>query len=140
MDQLLSQSRCWVGFSPHIRRCGAKVVAGGGHQDGVVQRTVLTNVSPGAQVSGGEVFGPACTVEEFVDLDEAIARANDTPFGVQAAIFTRSISTGLRAAHALSFGGVMVNEATEWRADEMPDGGVKGRVIPETGPRLRSEK
>jgi acyl-CoA reductase-like NAD-dependent aldehyde dehydrogenase len=115
-------------------QCGAKVIAGGGHEDGLLQPTILTNVSRGAQLTGAEVFGPVCVVEEFVDLEEAFARANETPFGLQAAIFTRSISTGLRAAHALNFGGVMVNEATEWRADEMPYGGVKASGNTKEGP------
>jgi acyl-CoA reductase-like NAD-dependent aldehyde dehydrogenase len=113
---------------------GARVIAGGRTEQGLLRPTVLSNVSAHAELSRSEVFGPVCSVSPFADLDDAFALANQSGFGLQAAIFTRSISNGLRAAAALDFGGVLVNEATEWRADEMPYGGVKASGNTKEGP------
>jgi acyl-CoA reductase-like NAD-dependent aldehyde dehydrogenase len=75
-------------------------------------------------VSATEVFGPVVGVRACATIDEAINRANDTAYGLQAGIFTNDLRTGLEAAQRLRFGGVTVNEVPTWRADQMPYGGV----------------
>jgi acyl-CoA reductase-like NAD-dependent aldehyde dehydrogenase len=85
-------------------------------------------------VSCEEIFGPVCTVSAYDTLEEAIARANDTRFGLQAGIFTRDAKAALRAARELEFGGVTVNEAPTFRADQMPYGGVKDSGNTREGP------
>jgi acyl-CoA reductase-like NAD-dependent aldehyde dehydrogenase len=113
---------------------GARVIAGARTEAGLLRPTVLADVAPAVELSRREAFGPVCVVASFADLDEAFALANQSGFGLQAAVFTGSIANALRAAHALEFGGVMINEATEWRADEMPYGGVKGSGNTKEGP------
>ena len=86
------------------------------------------------KVSCEEVFGPVCTVTPFESLDEAIALANGTRFGLQAGIFTSDVKAALRAAAGLEFGGVTINEAPTFRADQMPYGGVKDSGNTREGP------
>jgi aldehyde dehydrogenase (NAD+) len=104
---------------------GAKVLAGSTEAD-PLGPIVLGEASETARVVCDEVFGPVCVVNAVDSLDDAFARANATEYGLQAGIFTGSISTALAAAEALDFGGVTVNEAPTFRADQMPYGGVKG--------------
>ena len=103
--------------------------------DGELLRpTVVANAPPDAKVSCEEVFGPVCTVAPYDTLDEAIALANGTRFGLQAGVFTSDVKTALRAATTLEFGGVTVNEAPTFRADQMPYGGVKDSGNTREGP------
>ena len=80
------------------------------------------------------MFGPVCTISPVASVGEAIERANATRFGLQAGIFTPDLKTALRAAHELEFGGVVVNEAPTFRADQMPYGGVKESGNTKEGP------
>jgi acyl-CoA reductase-like NAD-dependent aldehyde dehydrogenase len=80
------------------------------------------------------VFGPVVTVTRVASLDEAIEQANATRYGLQAAIFSRDLPTCLAAAQRLEFGGVVVNEAPTFRADQMPYGGVKASGNTREGP------
>jgi acyl-CoA reductase-like NAD-dependent aldehyde dehydrogenase len=86
------------------------------------------------KVASDEVFGPVVAVQEYETLDEAIALANGTRYGLQAAIFTGNIQNAFRATRELDFGGVMVNESPTWRADIMPYGGVKDSGNTKEGP------
>ena len=95
---------------------------------------MIGDPAPDLKVSCEEVFGPVCTVSAFDSLDEAFERANGTRFGLQAGIFTGSIRTAMRAAGELEFGGVVVNEAPTFRADQMPYGGVKDSGNTREGP------
>src|SRR3970282_2388269 len=80
------------------------------------------------------LFAPLCTLTPYHGLEEAIALANGTRFGLQAGIFTRAVKAALRAARELEFGGVTVNEAPTFRADQMPYGGVKDSGNTREGP------
>jgi acyl-CoA reductase-like NAD-dependent aldehyde dehydrogenase len=113
---------------------GATVLTGGDAPDGLLRPTVLADVTPDMKVSCMEVFGPLCTVTPYDTLDEAIALANGTEYGLQAGVFTASLQTALAAASALEFGGVTVNEAPTFRADQMPYGGVKASGNTKEGP------
>ncbi|HVS84204.1 MAG TPA: aldehyde dehydrogenase family protein [Gaiellaceae bacterium] len=112
---------------------GARVLAGG-REGELLRPTVLADVPDDAKVSCEEVFGPVVIVNAVDSVAEAIERANGTDFGLQAGIFTASISTALAAAEGLEFGGVTVNEAPTFRADQMPYGGVKGSGNTKEGP------
>ena len=116
------------------RAGGATVLAGGEEEDGLVRPTVLADVTPEMKVSCAEVFGPVCTVVAYGALDEALRLANSTRYGLQAGIFTRRIDSALAAAQSLEFGGVTVNEAPTFRADQMPYGGVKASGNTKEGP------
>jgi acyl-CoA reductase-like NAD-dependent aldehyde dehydrogenase len=95
---------------------------------------VLAEAPETARVVCDEVFGPVCVVNAVDSLADAYDRANATDYGLQAGIFTGSLSTALAAAEALDFGGVTVNEAPTFRADQMPYGGVKGSGNTKEGP------
>ena len=114
---------------------GATVLTGGEVVDDVIiQPTVLADVTPEMKVSCAEVFGPVCTVTPYESLEEGLALANGTEFGLQAGIFTASLSTAMRAGAELEFGGVTVNEAPTFRADQMPYGGTKASGNTREGP------
>jgi acyl-CoA reductase-like NAD-dependent aldehyde dehydrogenase len=116
------------------RRAGADVLAGGELDGDLIRPTVLANAAPELKVSCEEVFGPVCTVNPYDSLDEAIALANGTRYGLQAGVFTTNLRTATRAAAELEFGGVVVNEAPTFRADQMPYGGVKASGNTREGP------
>jgi acyl-CoA reductase-like NAD-dependent aldehyde dehydrogenase len=116
------------------RSRGATVLAGGDLEGDLLRPTVVADAPPDARVSCEEVFGPLCTVTAYDDLDEAIALANGSPYGLQAGIFTKDVKAALRTAHELEFGGVTVNEAPTFRADQMPYGGVKDSGNTREGP------
>ncbi len=115
-------------------REGATIATGGGQQDRLLAPTVLTGITPGMEVSRNEVFGPVVGIAAFDQLSEAIALANDTRYGLQAAIFTSELDGALRAAHELDFGGVLVNEVPTFRTDQMPYGGVGDSGNTKEGP------
>jgi len=116
------------------RRAGARVLTGGDAADGLLRPTVIADAAPELKVSCGEVFGPVCTVNGYGSLDEAVALANGTRYGLQAGIFTARLDTAVRAGRELEFGGVTVNEAPTFRADQMPYGGVKDSGNTREGP------
>jgi acyl-CoA reductase-like NAD-dependent aldehyde dehydrogenase len=116
------------------RTRGADVLTGGDLDGEIIRPTVIAEATPDLKVSCDEVFGPVCTVNAYEELGEAIALANGTPFGLQAGIFTSRLDTALRAAEELEFGGVTVNEAPTFRADQMPYGGVKDSGNTREGP------
>jgi acyl-CoA reductase-like NAD-dependent aldehyde dehydrogenase len=117
-----------------IRASSGEVLTGGDQDGELIRPTVIANPSPEDKVSCEEVFGPVCTVTAVDSLDEAIALANGTRYGLQAGIFTTTLDNALRAAQALEFGGVTVNEAPTFRSDQMPYGGVKDSGNTREGP------
>jgi acyl-CoA reductase-like NAD-dependent aldehyde dehydrogenase len=126
-DRVLS----WI---EEAKAAGAEVLTGGTLDGELLRPTVIANAPANAKVSREEVFGPLCTVAPYGTLDEAIALANGTRFGLQAGIFTRDLHAALRAAQTLEFGGVTVNEAPTFRADQMPYGGLKDSGNTREGP------
>jgi acyl-CoA reductase-like NAD-dependent aldehyde dehydrogenase len=116
------------------RSAGGEVLAGGSLEGELIRPTVIGNPPADVKVSCEEVFGPVCTVTAYEALEEAIELANGTPYGLQAGIFTANVRTALRAARELEFGGVTVNEAPTFRADQMPYGGVKASGNTREGP------
>jgi acyl-CoA reductase-like NAD-dependent aldehyde dehydrogenase len=74
------------------------------------------------------------TISVYEDVDDALRLANDSAFGLQAAIFTADIGTALRAVRTLDYGGVLVNEVPTWRADQQPYGGLRDSGNTREGP------
>jgi acyl-CoA reductase-like NAD-dependent aldehyde dehydrogenase len=130
-DEARERILSWV---DEARSAGATVLTGGEIVDGLLRPTVIADVTPDMKVSCQEVFGPLCTVSPYDSSEEAFAFANGTEYGLQAGIFTGSVKTALAAAAALEFGGVTVNEAPTFRADQMPYGGVKASGNTKEGP------
>jgi acyl-CoA reductase-like NAD-dependent aldehyde dehydrogenase len=118
-----------------VRESKGEVMTGGETTgDGLVKPTVIANPAPTDKVQCEEVFGPVVTLTRTASLDDAIDWANGTRYGLQAAIFSSDIRTCLDAAQRLEFGGVTVNEAPTFRADQMPYGGVKASGNTREGP------
>ncbi|MFC4059275.1 aldehyde dehydrogenase family protein [Planomonospora corallina] len=104
---------------------GARVLTGGTRDGATVAPTVLTDVPAGARVACEEVFGPVMTVQGVPDADAAFAAVNDSRYGLQAGVFTRSLDVAFRANRELEVGGVVIGDVPSYRADQMPYGGVK---------------
>jgi len=116
------------GFVERALAAGAKPVLGGGpHPFGPLYYapTILTDVEQDSEIVQEEVFGPVLTLQSFASDDEAVALANDTRYGLQAAVFTRDLSTALSVAYGLEAGGVIVNWSSAVRAENLPFGGLK---------------
>jgi acyl-CoA reductase-like NAD-dependent aldehyde dehydrogenase len=114
---------------------GATIATGGTLDEaGVLRPTVITGARHDMKVCANEVFGPVVTIAEYDDLDEAMRLANDSKYGLQAAIFTTNIAVALKAVRTLDFGGVLVNEVPTWRADQQPYGGVRDSGNTREGP------
>ena len=112
----------------------ARVLAGGTLEGELLRPTVIADAPADTKVACEEVFGPLCTVTAYDSLDEAIELANGTRYGLQAGVFTRDLKAALHAAQHLEFGGVTINEAPTFRADQMPYGGVKDSGNTREGP------
>jgi acyl-CoA reductase-like NAD-dependent aldehyde dehydrogenase len=123
--------QAWI---EEARAAGARILAGGRIEDDLLRPTVIADAGPELKVSCEEVFGPVVTVNAYDSLDEAIALANGTRYGLQAGVFTARLDTALRASRELEFGGVVINEAPTFRADQMPYGGVKDSGNTREGP------
>ncbi len=114
---------------------GGRIVTGGDiDANGVLVPTVIANAKPEMQVCINEVFGPVVAIQAIDSVDEGLKIANDTAYGLQAAIFTNDISTAFEAVRTLDFGGVLVNEVPTWRADQMPYGGLRDSGNTREGP------
>jgi len=115
---------------------GAELVTGGTREGSFYDPTVLQNVSDDCALSYEEIYGPVTILYRFSDLDDALARANDVNYGLQAGIFTKDLQTAFRASSKLNCGGVMINDSTDYRIDAMPFGGVKGSGLGREGIRF----
>lgn len=101
---------------------GGSVLQGTGY---FIEPTVITNVPSGAPIATHEIFGPVVAVETFSSTEEAVSRANESPYGLSASVWTRDSSLSLRIPKQLEFGTVWVN-AHLVLACEVPWGGFKG--------------
>ena len=114
---------------------GGRIVAGGTFDDnGVLRPTVIADAKPDMLVCVKEVFGPVVAIQPIDSVEEGLKLANDTEYGLQAAIFTRDLATAFDAVRTLDFGGVLVNEVPTWRADQMPYGGIRDSGNTREGP------
>lgn len=113
---------------------GARVLIGGTRDGQVFAPTVLDNVDETMRVVCEEIFAPVVCLMPFDHIDDAVARANASPFGLAAGLFTTNLQTAFRVSKELRFGGVHVNEASSARIDVMPFGGVKDSGYGREGP------
>jgi glyceraldehyde-3-phosphate dehydrogenase (NADP+) len=104
---------------------GAKVLAGGKREGSVIFPTVLCNTTPAMKVNCEEIFGPVVTITPYQHLHEAISAVNQSPYGLQAGIFTRDIKAIFEAFDQTEVGGLIVNDVPTYRVDHMPYGGMK---------------
>ncbi|MBT0586951.1 aldehyde dehydrogenase family protein [Alteromonas oceanisediminis] len=104
---------------------GATLLCGGKRKGAMLEATVLENAPHNAKINAEEAFGPVSIISSFNDYDEALARVNDSQFGLQAGVFTRDIYKAHKAWDVLDVGGVVIGDVPSWRVDNMPYGGVK---------------
>ena len=104
---------------------GARVLCGGERDTNLVQPTVLENVRRDAKVSCREVFAPVVVLDSYKTFEEALAKTNDSDFGLQAGVFTADIEKAFLAYNTIEAGGIIVNDIPTFRVDHMPYGGVK---------------
>jgi acyl-CoA reductase-like NAD-dependent aldehyde dehydrogenase len=118
---------------------GAKVLTGGKREGSVYYPTVLTDVADQMKVVREEVFAPVASVISSDDFESALRQANDTKFGLQVGVFTNDVNRVLKAVKRLNFGGVIVNDTPNFRADHMPYGGNRQSGLGREGVRFAME-
>ncbi len=119
---------------------GAVLHLGGERTGSMVSPAILGDVAPSFRISCDELFGPAVGLTRVENLDQAIACANDTRYGLSASIFTRDIHKALRFMREVHSGNIHINWGTQWRVDMMPYGGLKESGFGKEGPRYAVEE
>jgi len=119
---------------------GARLISGGTRAGNLVAPSLVAEVTPGMRLSCEELFGPAVALTRFDTIEEAIALANDSRYGLSAGIFTRNLDWAMKFVRQVQCGNLMVNWGTQWRADLMPYGGLKGSGTGKEGPRYAVEE
>ncbi len=118
---------------------GAKLVCGGRRHGSLLDPTILTGTRPEMRVNCEEVFAPVKTVEPYDDFSAAIRQVNDSPYGLQAGVFTRDAKLLFHAYEELEVGGVIAGDVPTFRIDNMPYGGTKASGIGREGLRYAIE-
>ncbi len=113
------------GFVQDAVEKGAGVLCGGERNGASFPPTVLSRVPRTARLQREEAFGPLAPILTVRDLDDAIALANQTPFGLSSGIVTDSLDAAMRAVREIRTGTVNVNEVPGYRIESSPFGGVK---------------
>ena len=113
---------------------GANLVSGGTRNGAIMTPTILADVDPDMRISREEVFGPAVAITPAEDIDQALELANDSNFGLAAAIFTQNVDHAMRFALEAEAGNLNINSGTQFRADMMPYGGLKDSGFGKEGP------
>lgn len=119
---------------------GARVLCGGRRERAVVLPTVLTDTRKGMKVEDEEIFGPVLTVNAYDEFDEAVARADDSRYGLQGGLFTQDLRRAFQAIDEWEVGGLMINDVPIYRIDNMPFGGWKESGFGREGTRYAMEE
>ena len=118
---------------------GAEVLTGGTGDGPFFQPTLLAQVTPEMKVCREEVFGPVVTISPYQTFEDALDMVNDSKFGLQAGVFTNDINRAFEAHRTIDVGGVIVNDVSAFRADQMPYGGSKDSGFGREGLRFAME-
>jgi phenylacetaldehyde dehydrogenase len=118
------QARRVEGYVDESRHAGTEIVTGGRRTGTFFEPTVVTRVRPDMRLMREEIFGPVVAVTPFDDVDEAVAFANDSPYGLAASIWTRDLSTAHRVSARIRSGTVWIN-CHSYFSPELPKGGHK---------------
>jgi acyl-CoA reductase-like NAD-dependent aldehyde dehydrogenase len=121
-------------------RTGARVLVGGKRTGPLLEPTVLTGTRPDMKVNCQEIFAPVVTVESYDDFHAAVRQINNSPYGLQAGIFTRDVKLLFNAYEELEVGGVIAGDVPAFRIDHMPYGGVKDSGLGREGLRYAIEE
>ncbi len=104
---------------------GAHIATGGLKEGNFIHPTVLTNVTREMKVMKNEVFGPVVSIIPYDDFEQGLAMANDTKYGLQAAVYSRDVYKIMKAVDTVDVGGLIVNDFPTFRVDHMPYGGIR---------------
>ena len=118
---------------------GGTLLCGGQREGAILEATLLENVPRDQKICVEEAFGPVAVMNSFSDFDEALEQVNDSPFGLQAGIFTRDLYKAQQAWDTLEVGGVIIGDVSSFRVDNMPYGGVKDSGLGREGIRFALE-
>jgi acyl-CoA reductase-like NAD-dependent aldehyde dehydrogenase len=119
---------------------GAKVLVGGKRDGRVLQPTVLVNVRPEMKVMCLEAFAPLVSIYEYDTFEDAVRMVDDTPYGLQAGVYTNDLKKAMYAVDRINVGGVMINDTSIFRVDHMPYGGNKMSGLGREGVRFACEE
>ena len=122
----------WIG---EARAAGAEIALGGKRKGQFLEPTVLLRTTPEMKVNCEEVFAPLVTVTPYGKLDDAVAAANASPYGLQAGVFTSNLQTMFRVHAELDVGAVNGNDIPGFRVDRLPYGGAKASGLGREGVR-----
>jgi acyl-CoA reductase-like NAD-dependent aldehyde dehydrogenase len=128
------------GWVNEAKDSGAKILTGGKRDGTVYYPTVLAGVSEEMKVVAEEAFAPVASIIASDDFESALEQANDTKFGLQVGVFTKDIDRVFKAVKRLNFGGVIVNDTPNFRADHMPYGGNRQSGLGREGVRFAMEE
>jgi len=121
-------------------RGGARLLCGGQRRGPVLDPTVLTGTRPEMKVNCQEIFAPVVTVEPYDDFNQALKQINNSPYGLQAGLFTRDAKLIFNAYEELEVGGLIAGDVPAFRIDHMPYGGVKDSGLGREGLRYAIEE
>jgi acyl-CoA reductase-like NAD-dependent aldehyde dehydrogenase len=127
----------WIG---EAKAGGAQVATGGTRRGVYLDPTVLVKTTPAMKVNCEEVFAPLVTVTSYQRLDQAIDAVNQSPYGLQAGVFTRDARTLFRLHADLDVGAVNGNDIPGYRVDRLPYGGAKASGLGREGVRYAIEE
>lgn len=118
---------------------GATLLCGGKRHGSILEPTVLTGTRPDMKVNCQEIFAPVVTLEAYDDFSQALRLVNESPYGLQAGVFTRDAGRIFQAFEELEVGGVIAGDVPSFRIDHMPYGGVKDSGLGREGLRYAIE-
>ncbi len=121
-------------------RSGARLLCGGNRKGSMMEATVLTATKPDMKVNCQEVFAPVVTVEPYDSFDAALKQVNNSPYGLQAGLFTADAKLLFHAYEELEVGGVIAGDVPAFRIDHMPYGGIKDSGLGREGLRYTIEE
>jgi acyl-CoA reductase-like NAD-dependent aldehyde dehydrogenase len=119
---------------------GAKVLTGGEGDGPFFQPTLLADVTPEMKVCREEIFGPVVTISPYQTFADALRTVNDSRYGLQAGVFTKDLNRAFEAHRSIEVGGIIVNDVSAFRADQMPYGGSKDSGFGREGLRYAMEE